>query len=149
MSDGAVTDPDVGDHLRLDDDSGDDHAAGIYRVVGTPDDSVTLLRVSDADGRRAHTGDLVAVPATDLDRFAAADEPAATVSLAGAARNVYWSFRAFGTSLAANPLPSAVFGGLVLAGALGPRLFSTTGPLFDGLVLAGAFGLAYVGSGRL
>lgn len=36
-----------------------DYPDGVYRVVGTGDGPVTLLRVTDAAGRRAHTGELV------------------------------------------------------------------------------------------
>jgi hypothetical protein len=47
----------VGDHYHAD---GDRVEPGVYRVVGTGAE-VALLRVADADGRRAHTGEFVHV----------------------------------------------------------------------------------------
>ena len=41
---------------------------GIYRVVGTSETAVTLLRVADDDGTRRATGDLRRVPLTTLRR---------------------------------------------------------------------------------
>ena len=71
----------------------------VYRVVGT-DDPVALLRVTDADGRRAHTGDLRRVPEGELDAaFQPAEDPDSGVSPIGAVRNLlqglYWSVRRF------------------------------------------------------
>jgi hypothetical protein len=48
---------------------------GIYRVVGRDDDSVTLLRVADSDGRRAVTGEVTAVDRSRLGEFESADDP--------------------------------------------------------------------------
>jgi hypothetical protein len=39
--------PAVYDHVELQDS---DHPDGVYRVVGTTDETVTLLQVADADG---------------------------------------------------------------------------------------------------
>ncbi len=62
----------VYDHVRPADA---DLPGGTYRVVGTADDRVTLLRVADADGRRANTGHLERVPREDLAGFESADDP--------------------------------------------------------------------------
>lgn len=49
---------------------------GIYRVVGTDGESVTLLRVGDEDGTRVHTGDVTSVSRTTFDdEFTPAAEP--------------------------------------------------------------------------
>ncbi|QIB72785.1 hypothetical protein G3I44_01970 [Halogeometricum borinquense] len=48
-----MTAPAVYDHYRADDAAVSD---GVYRVVGTDDETVTLLRVADADGRRSNVG---------------------------------------------------------------------------------------------
>jgi hypothetical protein len=82
--------PETGGHYR---DPGDD----IYRVVGTTD-GVTLLRVTDADGRRAHTGDLRRVSRDELDAaFEPAEDPDAGTSPVAAIRNLfqglYWELR--------------------------------------------------------
>ena len=65
-------DPSVFDHVRPWDAPYED---GIYRVVGTADGSVTLLRVGDADGRRLNTGTIVTVEAAQLEGFEPAENP--------------------------------------------------------------------------
>ena len=63
---------DPGDHVRPTDGG---HDPGVYRVVGTGEE-VALLRVTDADGRRAHTGEVIHVPADALrSTFESADDP--------------------------------------------------------------------------
>ena len=59
MPDAAADRPAVGVHYRAD---GAAHAPGVYRVVGVDGESVTLLRVTDAEGRRRSTGRVVTVP---------------------------------------------------------------------------------------
>lgn len=85
---------DVRAHFRPTTDA---HPPGVYRVVGTGD-PVALLRVTDADGRRSHTGHLERVPQTDLtDDFEPADDPDAGIDPIAALRNalqgLYWQFR--------------------------------------------------------
>ena len=85
---------DVGAHVR----PTDDHAPGVYRVVGVGDD-VTLLRVTDGDGRRAYTGELASVPADALDAYEVVSNPDAGFTPAAVLRNAlqgcYWSVRRF------------------------------------------------------
>jgi hypothetical protein len=81
----------IGDHYQ----SGD--TSVVYRVVGTTD-GITLLRVTDADGRRAYTGDLRRVSEGELDAaFEPAEDPDAGVSPVGSLRNLlqgmYWEVR--------------------------------------------------------
>jgi hypothetical protein len=81
----------IGAHYR----SGDTSA--VYRVVGTTD-GITLLRVTDGDGRRTHTGDLRRVSEDELDSaFEPAENPDAGVSPVGVLRNLlqgmYWELR--------------------------------------------------------
>jgi len=83
----------VGDHYRPGD------GGAVYRVVGTGE-PVALLRVTDADGRRAHTGDLRRVAEEELEsEFASAGDPDAGLSPVSAVRNalqgLYWSVRRF------------------------------------------------------
>ncbi len=75
----GVSDPDPQpyDHYRPVDA---DYPEGVYRVVGTAgngggDDTVRLLEVSDADGRRVNTGRVLAVPREDLGGFEPAENP--------------------------------------------------------------------------
>lgn len=75
------------------------HADGehaVYRVVGTSD-GVALLRVTDGDGRREVTGELVRV--TDLSGFELARDPDAGVHPVRELRNLltglYWNVRRF------------------------------------------------------
>lgn len=87
---------DVHEHYRP---TTDDYPPGVYRVVGTRDPAA-LLRVTDADGRRASTGHLERVPRSDLDDcFEPADDPDAGLALVGGIRNalqgLYWQVRTF------------------------------------------------------
>jgi hypothetical protein len=141
--------PTASDHLSPSDA---DYPDGVYRVVGVPDDRVTLLRVGDADGRRVHTGELVVVARDDLDGFEPAAPPTERRSpgaaVASAASTAYWSLRAFGRQLAANPVPAGVSTALFLGGVVGARLLPRADLATGALLLAGSLGLAYVGSGR-
>lgn len=98
------TDPDTpprsGEHYRPTggaiDTAVDD---GVYRVVGTGG-GVTLLRVTDADGRRAHTGEVRRVDRAALDAdFEPADDPDAGLTPLATVRNrldgLYWNVRKF------------------------------------------------------
>ena len=145
MSDGD--NPAVSDHLRPTDADVPD---GVYRVVGTTD-GVTLLRGGDADGRRVVTGEVTTVP--DATGFEAAENPAGNRSLgrtvAGVPQTLYWQLRTFASSLAANPLPTAVGVGFVLLGEFGESLVGIPGDVGGLLIFVGALCLAYVGSGQL
>ncbi|WP_246986311.1 hypothetical protein [Halorientalis marina] len=140
----------VSDHLRPTDG---DVPAGIYRVVGVGAESVTLLRVGDADGTRVHTGEVVTVTREDLDAFETAANPDGSRSVAAALvrgpEHLYWSVRAFAGQLAASPLLSAGTLAVVVAGAFGEGVLPLSEAGLDALVVAGALGLALVGSGRL
>jgi len=150
--------PTVGDHLRpaADDEhdsAGPDVPDGVYRVVGTPDDRVTLLRVGDADGRRVHSGTVVAVDHDAVAGFVPAENPDGNRSLGGTVaslgRSMYWSIRAFVGSLAARPVPAAAALAILLLGRFGEPLLGLSDRLQGVLVVVGALALAYVGSGRL
>jgi hypothetical protein len=85
---------DIGNHYRPIDD---DHAPGVYRIVGTTD-GVTLLRVGDADGRRLHAGAVSSLDRATLDaEFEPTTNPDTGLSPAGDLRNAaqgfYWSVR--------------------------------------------------------
>lgn len=141
--------PSVHDHLRPTDGDVPD---GVYRVVGTDEESVTLLRVGDADGTRVHTGEVRTVTREALDAFETAANPDGSRSVAaallGVPAHLYWTLRAFARQLAASPLPAAVAIALVLAGAFGAGSLPLSETGLDALVVAGALGLALVGSGR-
>lgn len=94
------TDPDsaaaVGEHYRPTTAAADE---GVYRVVGTGDE-VTLLRVTNADGRRANTGEIRHVDQSTLDGgFEAADDPDGDASplatVKDALSGLYWNVRKF------------------------------------------------------
>lgn len=140
----------VFDHVRL---PHVDCPDGVYRVVGTSEETVTLLRVADADCRRAHTGELVTVDFDDLEETESVPNPdgnrSLVASIAGALEMGYWSVRVFGQQLAANPVLAAVAGVLFLAGTVGERFVAAPDVAFVVLVLAGGLLLAAIGSGRL
>lgn len=56
----------IGEHVEY---SGSEHAPGVCRVVGVDEETVTLLRVTDADGNRRATGEVVTTerPLTDVE----------------------------------------------------------------------------------
>jgi len=145
-----MTRPDVYDHFRATDAGVPD---GIYRVVGSDDGSVTLLRVGDPDGSRVHTGEVVTVDSETVERLAPAENPDGNESLAAAVasavRTGYWSLRAFAEQLAANPVPAAVATIFLLAGTVGDRIVTLPDVAFSALTFVGIVGLALVGGGRL
>jgi hypothetical protein len=127
-----MQDPAVYDHLRSTDSDDDD---AVYRVVGTDDGSVTLLRVSDGDGRRAHTGEVVTVPTDALSSFESAENPdgnhgfGATLLSAGSAG--YWALRTGGPFMTAG-VALAVVGTLGNVGLLPLPPLAVNGLLFTG-----------------
>jgi len=97
---GVETDPDsapaVGEHYRA---TGAGAPPGVYRVVGAGE-TVTVLRVTDADGRRANTGEVRRVDRSVAEsEFEPASDPDAEFSLPRRVRNqlsgMYWSVRRF------------------------------------------------------
>ncbi|QLG47400.1 hypothetical protein [Natrinema halophilum] len=145
-----MTSPAIRDHLRPTDADCQD---GIYRVVGTSQRAVTLLRVGDADGRRINTGDLVTIGMDDLDGFEPAENPDGNrplgTALAVNLKMIYWSVRVFAHQLAAHPLSSTAAGILLLAGYGGEEIVALPNIVQSISVLIGSLGLVYVGSGRL
>jgi hypothetical protein len=72
-------------------------APGVYRVVGTGN-PVALLRVTDGEGKRRATGEVIRVPRADLAAgFEPTENPDTGIDPIGAARNlasgVVWSMR--------------------------------------------------------
>ncbi|WP_225335671.1 hypothetical protein [Halomicrobium urmianum] len=136
----------VGDHLRPVDV---DLPAGVYRVVGTPGDDITLLRVGDAEGQRVYTGDVRRVPRERLDGFDAAENPDENRSVASAAASrlegFAWEVRMIGQAMRANPLRGAVVVTLVLVGVFGEGRLPGPEWLFAAMGVAGGLGVAYVG----
>ncbi|MGA9401361.1 hypothetical protein [Haladaptatus sp.] len=87
---------DVGDHYRP---TADGDESGVYRVVGTGDD-VVLLRLTDADGTRVHSGELRHCSRDALESdWESARNPDAGLTPGADLKNmlsgVYWSFRRF------------------------------------------------------
>jgi hypothetical protein len=94
LEDNVETMVELGEHYAP---TTDEYDAGVYRVVGAPDD-VTLLRVADADGRRVPTGEISHVSGETLDAaFEPAADPDAGFSPVSVVRNalsrMYWSVR--------------------------------------------------------
>ena len=145
-----MTPPAVYDHFVSTDTA---HSDGIYRVVGTSEDSVTLLRVANADGRRSHTGRIVTVSHGALDSLVPVENPDGNRPLgetvSSALETAYWSARVFVQQLAAHPLMTVLALTFITTGYFGEGI----GPLSDGvssiLVVVGSLLLAYIGSARL
>ncbi|MBX0303869.1 hypothetical protein [Haloarcula salinisoli] len=122
----------VYDHLRSTDPDDDD---AVYRVVGTRPESVTLLRVSDGDGRRANTGEVVTVSHETLSTFETVENPDGNRGLLGTVGSVvsgaYWSLRAGGPLMIAGVL-MAVVGTLANVGLLALSPLAVNGLIFLG-----------------
>jgi len=148
----ADTSLSVFDHVRLAEDSDvvADAIPGVYRVVGTDDESVTLLRVTDADGRRANTGELRTVERAHLSAFEPADNPddnrSPVAALAGVVDGFGWQLRVFGRSLAARPLLSVAALIVVAVGLVGDQFLAGPDWAFGLAVFAGSLALAALGS---
>lgn len=144
-----MDDPSVFDHVRPGDTPYED---GIYRVVGTADGSVTLLRVGDADGRRLNTGTIVTVEAAELERFEPAENPDGNrglgESLSAVPATLYWSVRGAVDGLIRRPVPAAVAVAVLLTGYGGGLVLDLPGAVSTLLVAAGGLGLALLASGR-
>lgn len=129
-----------------------DCADGIYRVVGTDESTVTLLRVGDAEGTRVHTGEIRRVERARLDGFETAAEPAGQgvlAALADVPELLYFEFVAFGGTLTDRPVLAAIALGCLVAGLLGDQVVGVPRVAEVGLILAGSLGLAAIGSGRV
>ena len=142
--------PTVSDHYSP---TETDYPAGTYRVVGTGDEAVTLLKVGDSDGQRVTTGEIVTVSYDGFAGFESAENPDGTRSLGDSIRSslemVYWSFRVFGQKLIAHPLVTLVAVVIILVGNFGEAVVPLPDTAYSFLVLIGVLGLAYIGSGRL
>lgn len=142
--------PSAYDHVRPTDSS---FPQGVYRVVGTESESVTLLLVGDDDGRRINTGRVVTVNVAEFERFEPAENPdgnrRAAAALVSVPKTVYWSLRAFVQQLGAHPFWALLAFGLLLLGNVGDRFVDLPDPLATVLVAVGAVLLAVAGSGRL
>lgn len=145
--------PTVYDHLQP--TSADDAARpradpGVYRVVGTDESSVTLLRVGDADGFRVNTGHVVTVDRTALTTFDSAENPDGTRPLSGKARgfvtSLVWNLRAFVAGLRDRPFAALVAIALVVVGHQGHRLLVIPKRWLTAVYFLGVLGVVYLGS---
>ncbi|WP_436925792.1 hypothetical protein [Halosimplex amylolyticum] len=138
----------VYDHVRPEDDESVERA--VYRVVGTADESATLLRVGDADGRRVNTGELVTVDRDALDGFERADNPdgnrPAGETVAGFLRDFRWQIRMFAAGLRARPVASLAAIALVVVGHQGHRVLSVPESWLTAVYFLGVFGVVYLGA---
>ncbi|MDQ2074020.1 hypothetical protein RBH20_15900 [Haloarcula sp. H-GB4] len=147
MTDGGVA---IGDHVRPTEAGRDSHVpAGVYRVVGTDGDAVTLLLVGDAAGRRVHTGEVVTVALESLAAFEPAENPDASRSFAtrilSQLAGLRWSLRLLWRSIRSRPIPGTTAITLLLVGAFGEGIVPVSETVLTGLFLLGTLLLAYLG----
>jgi hypothetical protein len=130
-----------------------DVSNGIYRVVGSDEETVTLLPVADANERRIHTGEVVTVSLGEFAGFTPIENPDGNRSLGATLRSHlemgYWSFRVFLQQLASKPMSATVAILLVIVGTFGNQILPLPDAVSGGLILFGSLGLALIGSGRL
>ncbi|MFB6139881.1 MAG: hypothetical protein ABEJ26_05550 [Halosimplex sp.] len=148
--------PAVYDHLRATDGAtvtdadGATVSPGTYRVVGTDPETVTLLRVGDADGHRVNTGVVVAVDRDALAGFEPADNPdgnrPAGEKAKKAAETLVWNLRAFVAGLRARPLAAVAALALVVVGRQGHRVLDVPESWLTGVYFLGVFAVVYLGS---
>ncbi|WP_424016995.1 hypothetical protein ACOZ4N_14060 [Halorientalis pallida] len=137
-----TADLDVYDHVRPTDDAIE---PGVYRVVGTTGDGVTLLQVADADGTRRHTGTVVTVGRDDLSGLEPAANPDENRSIGawvtGQLEGFYWSLRVLAGTVRERPILGTVALAAMTVGLFGDPFV----PIPDAgdvlLFLAGAVGL--------
>jgi hypothetical protein len=145
-----MTSPTIYDHFFASDT---DYRDGIYRVVGTGEERVILLRVGDADGQRVNTGKIITVSYGDLSNFESAENPDGNRSVGAAVRSqlemIYWSLRVFLQELTQHPLLSLLAIVAILVGNFGEGTVPLPDLAYGVLIIVGALGLAYIGSGRL
>ena len=145
-----MTSPTIYDHFFASDT---DYRDGIYRVVGTDEERVTLLQVGDTDGQRVNTGKIITVSHGDLGDFESAENPDGNRPVGAAVGSqlemVYWSLRIFVQQLAAHPLISLLAIAVILVGNFGEGTVPLPDLAYGVLIIIGAFGLAYTGSGHL
>ncbi|AAV47650.1 unknown [Haloarcula marismortui ATCC 43049] len=147
MADGSVA---VGDHVRPTEAGRDSRVpAGVYRVVGTDEDAVTLLVVGDAAGRRVHTGEIVTVACEELDTFELAENPDASRSLAtrilSQLAGLRWSLWLFWRSIRSKPISGTTAITLLLVGTFGEGILPVSETVLTVLVLLGTLLLVYLG----
>ena len=137
-----TADLDVYDHVRPTDDA---REPGVYRVVGTDETGVTLLRVADDDGTRRHTGTVVTVGRDGRSGLEPAENPDGNGSvgtwITERFEGLYWSLRVLAGTVRERPVPGAVALAAMAVGLFGDPLV----PIPDAgdalLFLAGALGL--------
>ncbi|MFC7141270.1 hypothetical protein ACFQMA_15700 [Halosimplex aquaticum] len=138
----------VYDHLRSTGAGPADE--GVYRVVGTDDEHVTLLRVGDADGRRVNTGEVLTVDRDALDGFEPTDNPdgnrPAGETVSGFLRDFVWQLRAFAGGLRSRPLASLAALALVVVGHQGHRVLSVPELWLTAVYFLGVLGVVYLGA---
>ncbi|WP_254547154.1 hypothetical protein [Halomarina pelagica] len=142
--------PSTYDHYRPIDA---DYREGTYRVVGTTNEAVTLLRVGNAEGQRANTGEVITVSVDEFDRFEPAENPDGNrplgATVASALEMSYWSLRVLIEQSISHPFPAMIAVAFVLIGSFGEHLIPVPEVVQGVLIVIGGLGLAYVGSGRL
>ncbi|WP_255152917.1 hypothetical protein [Halorarius halobius] len=145
-----MTHPDPHEHFKP---VNVDISDGIYRVVGSDEGTVTLLRVADANERRIHTGEVVTVSLDEFTGFTPAENPDGNrplgATLTSHLEMGYWSIRVFLQQLASNLIPATIAMTLVIVGVFGDQILSLPDVVFGGLILLGSLGLAFIGGGRL
>ena len=146
MADDGVA---VGDHVQPTEPGRDSRLPdGVYRVVGTDDDSVTLLVVGDAAGRRVHTGEVVTVARGDLYTFESAENPDANRSLItrviSQLTGLRWSLWLLWRSIRTRPIPGTAAITLLFVGAFGEGILPVSETVLTGLFLLGMLLLVYL-----
>ena len=140
----------VGDHLATDHP---EYRSGIYRVVGTDSQQLTLLLVGDSGGNRIHAGLVISVDRSALASFEPAERPpperSVTETVLSGLSIGYWSLRANARQLRARPIRTAAVAVLVGGGGLLDRLDLVPEIVASAAVVAGSVLFVLVATGRL
>jgi len=140
----------VGDHLATDHP---EYRSGVYRVVGTDNQQLTLLLVGDSNGSRIYTGEVITVGESALGSFEPAEQPLSDRSVTGTVLSGlsigYWSLRANARQLRVRPTRTATVAVLLGGGLLLDRFNLVSEPVASIAVVAGSVLFVLVATGRL
>ncbi|PSP37641.1 hypothetical protein BRC71_11830 [Halobacteriales archaeon QH_7_65_31] len=140
----------VGDHLAT---NHPEYRSGVYRVVGTDNQRLTLLLVGDSGGKRIHTGLVISVDRSTLDSFEPAEQPlpdrSVTETVLSGLSIGYWSLRANARQLRVRPIRTAAVAVLLAGGLLLDRLDLVPEIVASAAVVTGSVLVVLVATGRL
>ena len=127
--------------------TGPKYERAIYRVVGQEENQLTLLRVSNDQFMRRHTGEIIYISGSEVDQFTETVEPEKENSrvVKTRARMIPYEVLTILRRLKRNRLLSTLSFGLVIAGFVADSV--SLGRISAVLILMGSIGISVSTSG--